>query len=108
MINAKLKRKENPNATQEKVKITNIIPWFILMFVVMAIINSFGLIPSNISLMMKNLSKFLMVAALAAIGMNTDFNEMKKSGLNPMIHGFIISALVVIVAIGVEYAMGIV
>lgn len=108
MISARLKRKENPNATQEKVKITNIIPWFILMFVVMAIINSFGLIPSNISLMMKNLSKFLMVAALAAIGMNTDFNEMKKSGLNPMIHGFIISALVVIVAIGVEYAMGIV
>ena len=58
--------------------------------------------------LMKNISKFLMVAALAAIGMNTDFNEMKKSGLNPMIHGFIISALVVIVAIGVEYAMGIV
>ena len=56
----------------------------------------------------KDLSKFLMVAALAAIGMNTDFNEMKKSGLNPMIHGFIISLLVVIVAIAVEYAMGIV
>lgn len=108
MINARLKRKENPQAKQEKVKLTNIIPWFILMFVGMAIINSFGVIPANVSLLMKNLSKFLMVAALAAIGMNTDFNEMKKSGLNPMIHGFIISLLVVIVAISVEYAMGIV
>ena len=108
MVSAKLKRKENPNAKQEKVKLTNIIPWFILMFVVMAVVNSFGLIPENISLLMKDLSKFLMVAALAAIGMNTDFNEMKKSGLNPMIHGFIISLLVVIVAIAVEYAMGIV
>ena len=93
---------------QEKVKLNNIVPWFILMFVAMAVVNSFGLIPENISLLMKNISKFLMVAALAALGMNTDFNEMKKSGLNPMIHGFIISALVVIVAIGVEYAMGIV
>ena len=108
MVSAKLKRKENPNAKQEKVKLTNIIPWFILMFVVMAVVNGFGLIPENISLLMKDLSKFLMVAALAAIGMNTDFNEMKKSGLNPMIHGFIISLLVVIVAIAVEYAMGIV
>ena len=108
MISAKLKRKENPNAKQEKVKLTNIIPWFILMFVAMAVVNSFGLIPENISLLMKNLSKFLMIAALAAIGMNTDFNEMKKSGINPMIHGFIISLLVVIVAIAVEYAMGIV
>lgn len=108
MISSKLKRKENPNVKQEKVKLTNIIPWFILMFVAMAIINSFGMIPANVSLLMKNLSKFLMVAALAAIGMNTDFNEMKKSGLNPMIHGFIISLLVVIVAISVEYILGIV
>jgi hypothetical protein len=33
---------------------------------------------------------------------------MSKSGIQPMIHGFIISALVVIVAIAVEYFMGIV
>jgi len=48
-----------------------------------------------------------MVAALAAIGMNTDFREMKKSGINPMIHGFIISALVVVVSLVVQYFMGI-
>ena len=46
-----------------------------------------------------------MVAALAAIGLNTSFKDMKKSGIRPMIHGFIISALVVIVAIGVEFMM---
>jgi hypothetical protein len=33
---------------------------------------------------------------------------MKKSGARPMIHGFIISALVVVVALVVEYFMGIV
>lgn len=57
---------------------------------------------------MKDLSKFLMVAALAAIGLNTDFREMRKSGMKPMLHGFIISALVVVVALGVEMAMGLV
>lgn len=49
-----------------------------------------------------------MVSALAAIGMNTDFREMKKSSINPMVHGFIISALVVVVAIMVEYFMGLI
>jgi hypothetical protein len=33
---------------------------------------------------------------------------MKKSGIRPMIHGFIISALVVIVALLVEIAIGVV
>ena len=48
-----------------------------------------------------------MVCALAAIGMNTSFASMKKAGIRPMIHGFIISLLVVIVAIAVEFAIGI-
>lgn len=56
----------------------------------------------------KTASKFLMVCALAAIGLNTSFSSMKKAGIRPMIHGFIISALVVIVALVVEIAMGIV
>ena len=105
-INNKNSNKNNPN--YNKVKITSLFPWFILAFVGMALINSFGLIPTIVSNTMKTISKFLMVSALAAIGMNTDFREMKESGINPMIHGFIISALVVIVAIMVEYYMGLV
>ena len=49
-----------------------------------------------------------MVCALSAIGLNTSFRDMKKAGIRPMIHGFIISALVVVVAFLVELAMGIV
>ena len=90
------------------VKLTKIFPWFILGFVALAIVNSFGVIPAVISQGAKDISKFLMVAALAAIGLNTSFRDMKKSGIKPMVHGFIISALVVVVAIGVEYMMGIV
>ena len=53
----------------------------------------------------KTASKFLMVCALATIGLNTSFASMKKAGIRPMIHGFIISALVVIVALLVEMGM---
>lgn len=88
-----------------KVNITKVVPWFILGFLALAAINSFGVIPAEVSSALKDISKFLMVAALAAIGLNTSFKDMKKSGIRPMIHGFIISALVVIVAIGVEFMM---
>ena len=108
LIEVREKRKAGIVSQGEKVKITSIFPWFILCFLGMAAINSLGVFPQELSSGLKELSKFLMVAALAAIGFNTDFREMRKSGINPMIHGFIISALVVVVAIAVEYFMGIV
>lgn len=112
LINAHIKRKEAMGTDSANVKakfnIAKIFPWFILGFLAMTAINSFGVIPAAMSSGMKELSKFLMVSALAAIGLNTSFKDMKKSGIAPMVHGFIISALVVIVAIAVEYFMGIV
>lgn len=113
LINVRLKRKAalaqgDDQEIRSDVKFTKLFPWFILFFVLLAVINSMGLIPAALSAAMKETSKFLMVAALAAIGLNTDFREMKQSGFNPMVHGFIISALVVIVALAVEYFMGLV
>lgn len=111
LINTHLKRREagaNGEQVKAKFSLNKIIPWFILGFLALAVINSFGVIPASVGSGMKNVSKFLMVAALAAIGLNTSFKDMKKSGFAPMLHGFIISALVVVVAIAVEYFMGMV
>ncbi|MBE7022944.1 MAG: YeiH family putative sulfate export transporter [Ruminococcaceae bacterium] len=107
-VNLRLKRKESSGAEYTKINIWKLFPWFILGFLSLAAINSVGIIPANISGIAKDISKFLMVAALAAIGLNTSFNDMKKSGISPMVHGFVISALVVIVAISVEWCMGLV
>ena len=51
-------------------------------------------------------SKFLMVMALGAIGLKTDLTEIRNSGLAPMLHGFIISAIVVIVSLVVQIMLG--
>lgn len=98
---------DSASGMKADVKFTSLFPWFILGFIALALVNSTGFIPATVSHSAKELSKFLMVAALAAIGLNTSFKEMRKSGMTPMLHGFIISALVVIVAIVVEYFMGI-
>ncbi len=107
-VNIKEESKNGIITEKNKVKLSSLFPWFILMFIGMSFVNSIGLIPAGVSISMKSISKFLMVSALAAIGLNTDFQEIKSSGINPMIHGFIISALVVIVAITVEFFIGLV
>ena len=113
-VQLRLKRKEAVanNQTQGALKadfsIVKIFPWFILGFLAMSIVTSLISIPAAVVSGTKTTSKFLMVCALAAIGVNTSFKDMKKSGIKPMIHGFIISALVVVVALLVEMAMGIV
>ena len=108
-LNLRLKKKQSINTTAgKKVNIMKLFPWFIVGFIGLAIINSMGYIPANVSACAKDVSKFLMVSALAAIGLGTSFKEVRKSGFAPMMHGFIISALVVVVAIGVEWCMGLV
>ena len=108
-VNMRIKAKNNQSDQGgKKVNVLSLFPWFIAGFLALAAINSLGLIPAAVSAGAKSLSKFLMVSALAAIGLNTSFKDVKKSGIAPMLHGFIISALVVIVAIAVEWFMGIV
>lgn len=113
-INIHIKRREafagkrDSSEIKANVSLSKIFPWFILGFLGMAIVASIFDIPAEVVSNTKSLSKFLMVCALAAIGLNTSFSSMKKAGLRPMLHGFIISALVVIVALLVEMALGIV
>ena len=114
LIQLRLKKKEaaanNIDGADLKAnfKISKIFPWFIVGFLALSGVASIFTIPASVVSGTKSVSKFLMVSALAAIGLNTSFSKLKKSGLRPMIHGFIISALVVVVALLVEMGMGIV
>lgn len=106
-VNLHIKKKEQRDASAVKVSIKSIFPWFILGFLTMSALTSLGLFPAELTSALKSISKFLMVAALGAIGLNTDFKKLCRSGAKPMLHGLIVSLLVVLVAIGVEYVIGI-
>ena len=114
LIQLRLKKKEAVAKAQTggelkaDFSIRSIFPWFILGFLAMSLVASLFPIPAAVVAGTKRASKFLMVSALAAIGMNTSYGDMKKAGIRPMVHGFVISALVVIVALLVEMAMGLV
>ena len=108
-ISVHLKKKAAAQSGDHGVKVNmkSVFPWFILGFLAISILCSVGVIPAGLATTLKSISKFLMVAALAAIGLNTNFAALCKSGAKPMLHGFIISLLVVLVAIAVEYVLGI-
>ena len=103
----KKKKEAAGQSAAVRVNMKSVFPWFILGFLAMSALCSLGVIPAALAAGLKSASKFLMVAALAAIGLNTNFKELCRSGAKPMLHGFIISLLVVLVAIAVEYAIGV-
>lgn len=92
--------------TNIKINFKKIFPYFILMFLAMVAIKSIGFVPEAVSGGVSQLSKFFMVMALGAIGLKTNFKEVSRSGFKPMLHGFIISALVVVVSFVVQMFMG--
>ena len=114
LIQMHIKRKEAAAANADSAEIKanfslkKIFPYFILGFLAMATLASIFPIPAAVVSVTKKISKFLMVAALAAIGMNTSFGHLRKTGARPMLHGFIVSVLVVVVALAVEMLMGLV
>ena len=106
-VGTRIKQKElKTSGDGKKVNLFKIIPWFIGGFLLLAILNSVGVIPSALSGMMKTASKFLMVTALAAIGLNTSITDFKKAGLAPMFYGVTIDTLVTLTALAVIWCMG--
>ncbi len=105
-IGTRIKQKELKEASGGKVHIVKIIPWFIGGFLLLAGLNSFGFIPTVASGIIKGSSKFLMVTALAAIGLGTSLTDFKKAGLKPMFYGITIDTLVTLTALSVIWFMG--
>ena len=106
-IGTRIKQKElKATAQGQRVSIVKIIPWFIGGFLLLAILNSLGFIPTAVTGVLKGTSKFLMVTALAAIGLGTSLVDFKKAGLKPMFYGITIDTLVTLTALGVIWCMG--
>ena len=108
LINARENKKMglSSNEQEEKVEIKNIFPYFILLFLVMVAVKSTGFISAELSSNIASISKFMMIMALGAIGLTTNFSEVSDSGIKPLLHGFIISSLVVIVSFTVQLFIG--
>ncbi len=69
-------------------------PWFLIGFVALALVNSTGIIPSAIADALGQVSAFLVATALAGIGLSTDLAGIRTAGWRPLVLGGMLSALV--------------
>ncbi len=105
-VNERLNAKTTGFLQKRKIDFKKIFPYFILVFLGMVAVKSLGVVSDNLSASVATVSKFFMVMALGAIGLKTNFKEVSRSGFKPMLHGFIISALVVVVSFLVQTFIG--
>ena len=74
----------------KKVELKNIFPFFILYFIGASVITTIAVgcgVPTSFFAPFKELSKFFIVMAMAAIGLNTDIVKLVKKGGKPIIMG---------------------
>lgn len=90
-----------------KLKITSLVPTFIIMFVLASIITTLVPIPSGLIKGLKTLSKFFITMAMGAIGLNTDIVKLVKTGGKAIVVGFVCWVLITITSIGVQHLIGI-
>lgn len=81
-------------------RIAKLIPWFLVGFIVVAIINSLGIIPDGPRDVLVQVSIFLIAMALAGIGLSTDIQALRRAGWRPLALGGILWALVTLTALG--------
>lgn len=85
-------------------------PMFILYFVLAAIITTISLhmgVNSNVFLPIKELSKFLIIMAMAAIGLNSNVIHLIKTGGKPLLVGASCWCGITIVSLLMQHVMGI-
>ena len=80
------------------IKLHQVVPIFVLGFIGMAILNSLGAFPPAIRQGIQTVSQFLIVCALAGVGLETHVVAMKKIGLRPFYAGLCAAAFMAVVS----------
>lgn len=90
------------NKSENFFSLAKVFPWFVLGFVAAAVIRSLGFIPTEISASLAWSGKFLIMAAMAAIGLNTDLKKFITAGPRALALGGITWLAVMLSSLGIQ------
>ncbi|MFM7461038.1 MAG: YeiH family protein [Burkholderiales bacterium] len=80
-----LRRSRDQDAATRAGKRPPLLPWFAVAFGGLVLINSLIVIPKGVSNLFSEVSRFLLVTAIAAIGMKTQLKELTVLGWRPVV-----------------------
>jgi uncharacterized integral membrane protein (TIGR00698 family) len=65
------------------------IPWFVIGFLAMGAVNTFGVFSPAIASLLTQASVFLMTMAMGAMGLHTDLGMIRRTGMRALAAGFV-------------------
>ncbi|HEX6038076.1 YeiH family protein [Longimicrobium sp.] len=87
----------NRKVGEQRLAISNVVPWFIAGFLVLAMARSLGLIPATVAEPVREVSRWMTVAAMAALGLGVDVRVLGRVG--PRVVAAVTGSLIVLIAL---------
>ena len=82
----------------KQTKWTSLVPLFLIGFILLAVVNSFHLIPPKLLEVGNSVSRFFIITSLVAVGMRTDLRDLARVGPRPLIALTLATAIMAIAA----------
>lgn len=98
---------EGRQSGKKDLKISSLVPSFILLFILASIIRTFIPLPESLILQLKTLSKFFITMAMAAIGLKTNLVHLVKTGGKAILVGMVCWIFITLTSLGVQSLIGI-
>jgi len=87
-------------------RVLKLVPWFLIGFVLVAIVNSTGVIPAGAHSPLEHTSVFFVAVALSAIGLSTNVGALRKAGPKPLLLGALLWVTVAAASLGLQALTG--
>lgn len=100
-------RTRREKSEKSSVSLAKIFPFFILFFVLASVATTVLHLPGAVTSPLKTLSKFFIVMAMAAIGLNTNIVRLVRSGGKPILMGLCCWVGIALVSLGMQRVLGI-
>ncbi|MCX2962434.1 YeiH family protein [Rodentibacter caecimuris] len=78
------------------------IPYFALIFILVAVFNSFNLLPTEWVALLVQIDTILLMAAMAGLGLTTNLSTIKQAGLKPLLLGLFVFIWLVVGGFGIN------
>ena len=106
LIVAARKRKAAASAGGASFSFAKVFPWFILGFLAAALVNTLGVLPGDVTSALVKAGRFMIVMALSAVGLGTNFKKLLSTGARPLVLGLAVWFVVAVTSLLVQKASG--
>ena len=107
ILQEKNRKNTGDNEVTGSYSLIKIFPWFVIWFLAASLITTFFNLPVSLINALKWLSKFFIIMAMTAIGLNTKIIQLVKTGGTPVVLGFICWILITASSLAMQHWLSI-